>query len=240
MKLMPQSPSSVNTFTTCPKQYQAKYITKEIKFEPNAITERGTKIHSYLEHRMADGEKLPNEIAHLEVVMQKLETFSGEVKTEFTLAIDSKFEPCEYKQRYIGGNIDLAIIDHERGRALVFDYKTGKVKDNPDFQFQLLVYALMVLKNFPHIKTVKVAYLFVDHCEISPKGKNGKLGIVYTRDDVDNMENEVYRKIDRIRIATEKNEWLPNPSGLCRPNKKSVNGGFPWCQVKSCPFWNKR
>lgn len=240
MKLMPQSATSVGTYQTCPKQYQAKYITKEIKFESSAATERGSRWHKWLEERMGDKAVLPAEVAHLEPIMQRMERFSGELITEQSFAIDADFNPCEWKERYIGGNIDLGFIDHDNGKATLFDYKTGKVKHNDDFQFQLLVYALMVMKAYPHIKRVRVAYLFLDHCEISPRGSDGKLGEIYTRKDLDVMQAEVFHRIDRIRVATEKNEWLPNPSGLCRPNKATVNGGYPWCQVKSCPFWNKR
>lgn len=240
MKLMPQSPTSVGTYQTCPKQYQAKYITKEIKFEPNATTDRGSRWHKWLEERMGNKAILPAEVAHLEPIMQRMERFGGELITEQSFAIDADFNPCEWKERYIGGNIDLGFIDHDNGKATVFDYKTGKMKHNDDFQFQLLVYALMVMKAYPHIKRVRVAYLFLDHCEISPRGSDGKLGEIYTRKDLDVMQAEVFHRIDRIRVATEKNEWLPNPSGLCRPNKATVNGGYPWCQVKSCPFWNKR
>lgn len=240
MSLMPQSPTSVGTYATCPKQYQAKYITKEIKFIPNAATERGSKWHKYLEDRMREQVALPDDLAHFEQVMLKLEQLKGEVITEKSFAVDSDFNPCEWPQRYIGGNIDLGFINHEQGKATLFDYKTGKVKHNDDFQFQLLVYALMVMKSYPHIRRVRVAYLFLDFCKISPVGSDGKLGEIYTREDLGIMQTEVFHKIERIRVATEKNEWLPNPSGLCRPNKPSVNGGFPWCQVKSCPFWNKR
>lgn len=241
MKLMPQSPTSVGTYQTCPKQYQAKYITGEIKFEPNAATERGTRWHKYLEDRLGENRViLPEEVAHFESVMQRMERFSGEMLTEFTLAVNDKFQPCEWKERYIGGNIDLGIIDHDNRKATLFDYKTGKVKHNDDFQFQLLTYALLVMKAYPHIERVRVAYLFLDHCAISPRGDDGKLGVLYTRKDLSEMENEVWRRIDRIRVSTERNEWLPNPSPLCRPNKPNVNGGRPWCQVKSCPFWNKR
>lgn len=237
---MPQSPTSVGTFNTCPKQYEAKYITKEIKFMPNEATERGSRWHKYLEDRMSDKVALPLEVAHFEPVLSRMEHFRGELITEQSFAVNVDFEPCEWSERYIGGNIDLGFLDHENGKATLFDYKTGKVKHNDDFQFQLLVYALMVMKAYPHIQRVRVAYLFLDHCKISPIGSDNKLGEIYTRKDLDIMEAEIRHKIDRIRVSTERNEWLPNPSGLCKPNKPTVNGGYPWCQVKSCPFWNKR
>lgn len=240
MELMPQSPSSVGTYYVCPKQYQAKYITREIKFQPNEATERGSRWHKHLELRMAKAAELPSEVAHFEVMMKKMDSFRGDRIIEARLAVDSKFNACDYKARYIGGSIDLGFIDHERCKATLFDYKTGKVKDNPDFRFQLMVYALLVFKNYPHIRTVRCAYLFLDHCQISPMGDDGRLGLTYTREDIAEMQGEVLHKIDRIRSATERNEWIPNPGPLCRPNRATVNGGKPWCQVKSCPFWNKR
>lgn len=239
MKLMPQSPSSVGVFNTCPKQYEAKYITKEVRFEPNEATQRGERFHSHLEHRISIKKSLPKEAAYLEPVMRKLEGISGEVRTEFSLAINDKFRATDYKQRWIGGKIDLGIINHEKGSAFIFDYKTGKVKDNEDFRFQLKVYALLVFKAYPHVKRIRAAYLFVDHCEIMPAGEDGKPGMLFTREDIEELEFTVQQNIARIASATERNEWLPNPGPLCRPNKMSVNGGRPWCQVKSCPFWNK-
>lgn len=170
MILMPQSPTSVGTYVTCPKQYHAKYITKEIKFMPNAATERGSKWHKYLEDRMSEKVALPNDLAHFEQVMQKLEQLKGEVITEKSFAVDSNFNPCEWSKRYIGGNIDLGFLDHYNCKATLFDYKTGKVKHNDDFRFQLLVYALLVMKANPHIRKVRVAYLFLDFCKISPVG----------------------------------------------------------------------
>ena len=32
--MMPQSHTSLSCYTTCPRQYEAKYVTKEVKFEP--------------------------------------------------------------------------------------------------------------------------------------------------------------------------------------------------------------
>lgn len=239
MELMPQSPSSVGVYNTCPKQYEAKYITKEVKFVPNKATERGSRLHNLLELRVKENVALPHELKHFENFINKVTSMSGEVKTEFTLAISREFKPCDYKDRYIGGKIDLGIINHDKRAAMVFDYKTGKVKNSLDFQFQLLVYATMVLINYPHITKVRTYYVFLDHCELSPTGKDGKPGMVYTREDLDVMQAEIAHQIERIRHATEKNEWIPNPGGLCRANKPHVNGGMPWCQVKSCPFWNK-
>lgn len=237
-KLMPQSPTSVSTFNTCPKQYQAKYITKEVKFEPNAATERGSRWHEQLEKRLRDKTALPQETAHFEPFIRRLEKMRGEKLAETMLAIDSEFKACTYKQRYIGGKVDVMVVNHDAQRMAIFDYKTGGVKDSEEFRFQLKVYALAAFANYPYINTIRVAYVFLDHVKYSPVGDDGKLGLLFTRADIPELKAEVHHNIERIRIATERNEWLPKPGGLCRPSAK--NGGKPWCQVKSCPFWGKR
>lgn len=236
---MPQSPTSVATFNTCPKQYQAKYITKEITFQPNEATERGTRWHKQLEDRLRDKLSLPHETAHFEPFIRRLELMKGEKRAEEKLAIDANFNPCEYKKRWYGGTADVIVINHEDRKAVIFDYKTGKVKDNEDFRKQLTTYALMAFAAYPHINQIKVAYLFLDAMQYSPI-VNGKKGLTFFRKDLIEMKSDLSFNVERIARATERNEWLPNPGGLCRPNKPTVNGGKPWCQVKSCPFWNKR
>lgn len=235
---MPQSPSSVSTFNTCPKQYQAKYITKEVVFKPNPATERGTRWHLQLEERLRDKKVLPAETAHFEAVIQRLEKMKGEKLVEATLAVDADFNACDYSLRYIGGKCDVCVINHADRKMSIFDYKTGSVKDSADFRFQLKTYALMAFKAYPHILQIRVAYVFLDHYKISPTGKDGKKGMLFTRADIPELEAEIFHNVDRIRVATEKDEWIPNPGGLCRPSAK--NGGKPWCEVKSCPFWGKR
>ena len=236
---MPQSPTSVNTFNTCPKQYQAKYITKEVVFQPTVATERGTRWHKQLEDRLRDKLDLPEETAHFEHLIRRIELMKGEKLPETKLAIDDKFRPCEYSNRWYGGTADVIVIYHEECKAVIFDYKTGKTKDSDDFRKQLTTYALMAFMAYPHIKQIKVCYIFLDQMEYSPI-IGGKKGLTFTRKDIDEMKSDLAFNIEKIARATERNEWLPNPGGLCRPNKPAVNGGQPWCQVKSCPFWNKR
>lgn len=240
MKLMPQSPSSIGTFNTCPKMYEAKYVTKIIKFQPNEANMRGDRWHNFLEDRMADHIPLPPEVAHFEPMMQRFERFRGEIKTEFKIAVNADFQPCDYRQRYIGGKVDLAIVNPETRHAVVFDYKTGKAKYNDEFALQIQFYAVAMLVCFPHLQSVRCAYLFLDAGRIEPRGDNGKFGALYTREDLPELQSIIRHNVEQIRSATERNEWLPRPGGLCRPNKPSVNGGQPWCQVRTCPFWNKR
>ena len=239
MKLMPQSPSSVSTYNTCPKQYYAKYISKEVKFQSTKETERGTRWHKHLEDRLRAKLDLPAETAHFEPLIRRLELMKGEKLAETQFGITADFKPCDYKQRWYGGTADVVVLNHEERKAVIFDYKTGKVKDNEDFRKQLTNYALMAFIAYPHIQQIRVAYIFLDAMQFSPI-EHGRKGLLFKRSDMEQMKSDLSLDIDRIANSTERNEWLPNPSGLCRPNKPTVNGGKPWCQVKSCPFYNKR
>lgn len=236
-KLMPQSPTSVATFNTCPRQYLAKYITKEVVFKPNVATERGKAVHKALELRVAKNAPLPADIAKMEPFFSKLLAFSGDKLTECRWAVDKNGEPTRWTQRYIGGAVDLAIINKTDKRAFVFDYKTGAIKDTDDFEFQLVVYALLTLKNFPTIEKVKVAFVGVDQMVLKPVNPEGKKGLVFTREDLPELIGRVRDNVSRIEEASDTGEFIPTPNGLCRRSAK--NGGNPWCDVKNCPFWGK-
>ena len=57
--MMTQSPTSLQTFLTCPKQYHAKYITKEVKFEQNDHATFGDLVHKSIENYLKHQEPLP-------------------------------------------------------------------------------------------------------------------------------------------------------------------------------------
>lgn len=236
-KLMPQSPSSVGVFNTCPYQYRAKYITKEDKFVPTPATERGNRIHKALELRVAQSAPLPDEISKMEVFVSKILSFNGAKLTECKLAVDKDGKAVEWRHRYIGGAIDLTVVDKDKGSALVFDYKTGQIKDTADFQFQLLVYATLIFAKYPFVDFVRVAFVGVDNLILKPVGLDGKKGVLYERKDLPDLLGQIRYSVSRIETATIKDEFIPTPNGLCRRSEK--NGGKPWCNVQSCPFWGK-
>ncbi len=48
MSRVPASPTSLGTFLTCPRQFQAKYITKEVVFQPTEASLFGDRGHKGL------------------------------------------------------------------------------------------------------------------------------------------------------------------------------------------------
>jgi hypothetical protein len=55
---LPITPSLLNVFLTCPRQYQAKYITKEVVFQQNEAAKQGDIVHKRVEAALKKGTPL--------------------------------------------------------------------------------------------------------------------------------------------------------------------------------------
>lgn len=55
---LPITPSLLNTFLTCPRQYEAKYITKEVVFQQNDAARYGDMVHKSVEDTLKSGAAL--------------------------------------------------------------------------------------------------------------------------------------------------------------------------------------
>jgi hypothetical protein len=110
---------------------------------------------------------------------------------------------------------DLLIVDDDNLTAWVVDYKTGNNK-YPDRE-QLKLMSLMVFVNFPHIREVKSALLFVV--------KNDMVKHTMTVDQTDAEWWKYRERVGRIAASIDADVWNPTRTPLCG-----------WCPVKSCEF----
>ena len=213
------SESSLETFMTCPKQYEAKYIIKTVKFQPTAATAFGDRVHKALEKRLGDGTPLPRECAYLEAMCLVLLKMKGTHYVEHSLSIDADLGPKEYwdKEGWFRGKADFKVFDPESGYLRVFDFKTGKPKPASK---QLKRMALLALCNMPktaEVKKVRSAFIY------TATGKLDKEDI--PMEHFDDIVDELQRDAMRVDMAITNNVFPPKPNGLCRE----------WCQVK-CAF----
>ncbi len=81
-----------------------------------------------------------------------------EIHTELKLAIDTKFQPCDYDSSdcLIRGNIDVLIIT-ENNKVIVIDHKTGKRKPIAKHQTQLNTYLIFAAAHYPEITGTQAA-----------------------------------------------------------------------------------
>jgi RecB family exonuclease len=218
MSLVPWSYSKLKAFETCPKQF---YHMKVLKQYPQVETEAmryGTDVHLACEEHIRDGKPIPKKYSYVQPMLNALKRKQGEKLCEYELGLTEDLQPCGFKTRgvWFRGIADLIILDKDNKLAWVVDYKTGKSARYAD-KGQLELMALAVFIHFPEIKEVRGGLLFVVCKQLitetySVHRQKQKLIDKYTN------------KFRQMLIASDKDVWNANPSGLCHRH----------CEVLEC------
>ena len=208
MKKLAWSYSRIETFEQCPRKFQLQNILKpeNFKFRENEITKRGKAVHDQLETALTPGGgQLPVELSHVQPIVDSILQKFPQVQTERDIAFDHSLNLCDWFDTtvcWFRAQLDvLAVNDTE---AIIYDWKTGKVRDKPD---QLRLYAAVVFMMYPEVQTVHTAFIFVDHQEIKDA--------IYTRDQFQSIWDEFVERSDLIQIANEGGNWPPRKNYLC-------------------------
>lgn len=225
--IFPQSHSSLGVFETCPRQYEAKYITKEVKFVQGPEAKWGDDVHVQLENYLKSGgtSVIPSNMAmykpFADWVLNRAAAGGGQVLAERMLGVTKDLQPCAYrdKARWMGAKIDVTILYPASNLAEIFDWKTGKMKDD---RTQLQQYAAQTLSNHPEINTVGSGYIWLKDQVISPP-------VYYQRADLPSHWDTFQHKYAQLRDAYIRGVFPPKPNGLCAK----------WCDVVSCEFHGK-
>lgn len=138
------SPNMLKTFDECQMKFFIKYIEKISIPQRAKLFEKGKKVHALANYYLK-GE----DISKMERVLTEDEKRAWEnlksskkfklkaVETEYSLS-------CKIESHWIGGRLDALMTDGEN--YFILDYKTGKIPNNPEFDFQTIVYLLAVEK----------------------------------------------------------------------------------------------
>jgi CRISPR/Cas system-associated exonuclease Cas4 (RecB family) len=207
--IAPWSFSKAKAFETCPKQF---YHVKILKEHPEVETEAmryGSLMHEAAEKYIRDKEPLPEGFGYLQSTLDALAALKGEKLCEFKMGLTDKLEPCGFFADNVWwrGIADLVILDTEKHRASVIDYKSGKSARYAD-KGQLELMALAIFAHFPVVQEVKAGLLFVV-CNQFIKDK-------YSRRDQTLLWDKWMGTYTRMTGAMENEVWNANPSGLCR------------------------
>lgn len=234
VNIPPQTVSSVQLYDLCPRQYDAKYRSKTVKFVQNYEGEWGDAAHMHLENYVkASGKYQYPDEKHRdsgqnmrdyqwvgESLLTRAQSRGGYVLAERKFAIGHDRDTADYwdKQGWLRGKIDITIIYPELREAEVFDLKTGKKKDDP---LQLDLYSASAMIDYGNVDRVRAGYIWAK----LPPAKAIDKPLVYTRDDVPRILNTFDVKTQNIRHAWETGTFPPKPNPLCG-----------WCDVVSCEF----
>ena len=177
----------------------------------------GKELHKAAEDYVGKGEPLPEQFEFIQSTLDALMAKPGRKLVEYQMALTEDLQPTGWfdKNVWVRGVADLLIVDDDNLTAWVVDYKTGNNK-YPDRE-QLKLMSLMVFVNFPHIREVKSALLFVV--------KNDMVKHSMTVDEAKAEWWKYRERVGRIAASIDADVWNPTRTPLCG-----------WCPVKSCEF----
>lgn len=230
----PQTHSSLAVFDQCPRQYDAKYRSKTVKFVQSYEGEWGDKAHVNLEMQLKNNgnyqfpdEKHRESDQNLrdykwigEALLHRAHTRGGYVLAERKFAVGYDRETADYwdKAGWLRGKIDVTILYPALRTAEVYDLKTGKKKDDP---LQVDLYSVSAMLDYADVDTVRAGYIWSK----LPPAKAIDKPLVYTRDDIPRILNTFEIKTNNVKQAWATGVFPPSPSPLCG-----------WCDVTTCEF----
>lgn len=214
-KFVPASPTSLGTWLLCPRQFDAKYISKTVVFQPSDASRFGDRAHKAIEYRLKQGLDLPSEFTHLEPMCAAVMRAPGTKLVEHNLPMTREFTACEWYSRYCGGKADFVNINGTD--AGVFDWKTGKVKED---MLQLNMLTMGVFAHFPQVQRVRANLVFIQ--------SNETPGFTAQRERF--QVPDLIRDLKAYEASQAAGDYPATRNGLCRA----------WCDVLTCEHNGKR
>jgi len=173
---IPLSWSRINVFRNCPKQFEAKYISKDYPDESdNPNFARGNKIHKQLEEyvlfkkgKLNSAPLLSAEGRNGSKIIESILTVvtPDKIEPERQIALDHDWEPVSWFSKpndvRFRGIIDLLVFESPTSITII-DWKTGKVRDYDEDYGQLHLTASFLFELYPDVLTIDSKYCFVDH-----------------------------------------------------------------------------
>lgn len=151
------SPNMLKTFKECQKKYYFKYVLQISAPQKSTPFEKGKKIHALANYylRGDDISKLEKTLTPDEsITWQTLKSNEYFQKTY----INSEYNlSCKIGDYWIGGRLDALVKNGNN--FYILDYKTGAIPQNPEFDYQTMVYLLAVDKFFKNANSVTFVYI---------------------------------------------------------------------------------
>lgn len=207
--------SRLTNFEQCPKKFWHLNVAKDIKEPTSEAMRYGSEVHKAIELRISKGQEFPLHLTHLEPMIARFADLKAEVIVEQQLALNHNLKPTGWfdSDVWCRAIIDYAAISGDR--ALVVDWKTGKMSD--DFT-QQKVAAAMFFIFFPKVQTIDMMYYWLKDKKHTTE--------TLKREDAKHVWAAMMKRVRVYVDAHNTTTFEPRPSGLCKRH----------CPVKSCPY----
>ncbi len=197
------SPAMMKIFEECQQKYLYIYVDKISLPQNKYFYEKGKNIHALANYFIKgyDVSKMENILTKEEKqiwdYLKKVKYFNYEfVKSEYQLT--SKFG-----EKWIGGRLDALVKNGEN--YYILDYKTGSIPQNPEYDYQTIVYLLCADKLLKTYETLNFVYLDLKNFDEK----------VITLDE--NFKQKYEEKINKILASIEQ---VTNSQAVMLKNNK--------------------
>lgn len=202
----------MSLYETCPYAWKLRYLDRH-KPPSSEAMDRGTAIHTGIEHFLQGVAPLPNEALSLATYYIELKANSPQIEHEWGFTKDWKFTTWDSSDIWLRMKLDACVP----GNALVriVDHKTGKYYPIKAID-QGQLYAVGASIMFPDAEMFKVDFVYVDTGELKTA--------VYKRSMVDKFKAKFTKRVNQLMLDKV---FTPKPNKFtCR-----------FCQVKDfCQF----
>lgn len=209
--------SFLSTYDRCARQGQAKYITKELPYVESREAKYGNDVHKAAE--VALKLKQFPIVPHDDMVRFFRDIYAiptyRRIEPELMLGVTRDWKPTGFfdKDVWGRGKLDVPIIVSETA-AIIFDWKSGKVWEDP---FELAVQAVLLKAKYPALENIKGCYIWL---------KEDKYGTVY----------DLYERLERTKKFIEDTmEKVGQKIFYAQPNKLCG-----WCDLNTCKYYKKK
>jgi hypothetical protein len=209
MKLPVASHTMLKTFDNCPWKGFRMYISKDLpKLEQTREMQLGSAVHKALAAFISRGRPLPEEFRKYETLASPLGREQPSTFTELPLAVDRNGQPCGFFDDgvFCRGYGDVVVI--RNNRAAVFDWKTGKKREDPD---ELRLHGMMLNASHPELKSIIGHYVWLKNVDLGVPS----IGSAHDVSDTTATWQGLEQQMDEIEHMLINNNFPKQPNPLC-------------------------
>lgn len=213
-KLPPWSYTNLRDADTCLRLYHHKHILKDTPFEESEASRWGNRVHTAMENRLKSGKPLADGMqAYEQFVPEKSGHLRGLIEAKLGILADGT--ACDFFAADVWGRgkVDFALLNMEHHHAAIVDWKTGKMREDPD---ELEIFAVLLKAKYPALERITGWYVWLKEC---------RLGKVHDLSDTNGKLANIKYRVQKLQEALKMDAWPARQNPLC-----------PWCGVKSCEF----
>lgn len=212
MKLPVASHTFLRDWDNCPHKTYRRFIKKDLpKFVGTAATKWGDEVHTAFEVRIKHGTAFPQGMERFEAIAAPL--VAAGARAEKMLGITEDGRQCDFfaPDVWLRGKIDATVFKKQWEIAAIFDWKSGKRREEKD---ELEVHGVLLKAWQPTVQKITAHYVWLQDNEV---------GKAY---DVSNTEAklaDIRSVMNTVRNCMEIENFPKRRNPLCG-----------WCEVLDC------